>query len=97
MRGILLLIFGLIISVELLEQEKMYIHKSDKMTLGALISGTEDQKSTLFSEGQLEFSGKGILTVKSNLKHAICSDDYIDIQGGSITVSGALKDRIHVI
>jgi len=58
-------------------------------------TSTEDQKSTLFSEGQIDFDGPGSLTVKSNSAHAICSDDYIDIQGGNITVSGATKDGIH--
>lgn len=56
---------------------------------------TEDQKSTLFSEGQIDFDGTGSLSVKSNSAHAICSDDYIDIQNGNITVSGATKDGIH--
>jgi trimeric autotransporter adhesin len=55
----------------------------------------EDQKSTFFSEGQLKFKGTGELTVKSNSAHGICSDDYIEIQEGAITVSGAAKDGIH--
>jgi len=59
-------------------------------------SSDEDQKSTLFSEGQIVFAGTGSLTVKSLSKHAICSDDYISIEGGSITVSEAAKDGIHV-
>jgi trimeric autotransporter adhesin len=58
-------------------------------------TSTEDQKSTLFSEGQIDFDGTGSLTVKSNSAHAICSDDYIDIQNGNITVSGATKDGVH--
>ncbi len=58
-------------------------------------TSAEDQKSTLFSEGQIDFDGTGSLTVKSNSAHAICSDDYIDIQNGYITVSGATKDGIH--
>lgn len=56
----------------------------------------KDEKSTLFSEGQIDFVGTGSLTVKSNSAHAICSDDYIHILSGDITVSGATKDGIHV-
>lgn len=70
-------------------------------TTNALADGStyatsaEDQKSTLFSEGQIDFDGTGSLTVKSSSAHAICSDDYIDIQNGNITVSGATKDGVH--
>jgi hypothetical protein len=58
-------------------------------------SSDEDQKATFFSEGQLKFKGTGELTVKSNYAHGICSDDYIEIQEGSINISGAAKDGIH--
>ena len=58
-------------------------------------TGSEDQKATLFSEGQIEFQGTGSLSVKSTSNHAICSDDHINIQEGTITVTGAGKDGIH--
>ena len=51
----------------------------------------EDQKGTLFSEGQLIFNGTGALDVTSLGGHGICSDDYIRIRSGNITVT-ALKD-----
>lgn len=52
----------------------------------------EDQKGTLFSEGQLIFDGSGTLNVTSLGGHGICSDDYIRIRSGNINILSAAKD-----
>ncbi len=43
----------------------------------------EDEKASIFSEGQILVSGKGLLNVYSVGKHCIASDDYIFIRPGT--------------
>ena len=72
----------------------------DGATYSAPVMGSngeeEDQKGTLFSEGQLIFdgytNGTGTLNVTSHSGHAISSDDYIMVRGGNINILSAAKD-----
>lgn len=55
----------------------------------------EDMKGCFFSEGQLIFSGKGLLTVNGNYKHGICSDDYVRFRVGTrINVTAEVSNGI---
>ena len=57
--------------------------------------GSEKMKAAFYSRGQIVFSGEGRLTVISRYRHAICSDDYIRINGGIITIPLSANDGLH--
>ena len=72
----------------------------DGATYSAPVVGTdgkeEDQRGTIFSEGQIIIdgytNGTGTLNVMSLGGHAISSDDYIIVRGGNINILSAAKD-----
>lgn len=55
----------------------------------------EDQKGTIFAEGQMIFNGTGTLNITSLGGHGICSDDYLRIRSGKINILSAVKDGFH--
>ena len=72
-----------------------------------LVNGTDnyltdaaggEQKAALYCKGHLEVEGSGTLTVKGNTKHAIATKEYMQLKKstGSITVTGAVSDAMHV-
>jgi len=57
----------------------------------------EDQSAAFFSEGQLLFNGPGSLTIQGNgsEQHALASDDFIQVDNGTISITKSAKDGIH--
>ncbi len=56
----------------------------------------EDRKGCLFGEGNLIFSGSGVLCVTGNNKHGIATDGYLYMRPGvTIVVDNAAKDALH--
>ena len=55
----------------------------------------EKENGTLFSTGDLAFSGKGALTVSGACKHAVASSKGITVADGTITVTDAASDGLH--
>jgi len=55
----------------------------------------EQAKGTLFAEGSLTFDGTGSLEVRSTDKHAIVSDGFIEMNGGSVFIYESKGDGLH--
>ncbi len=60
-------------------------------------ASNEDRKGAFFSEGNLIFSGTGVLQVAGKQKHGIASDGYMYTRPGvTIAVTEAVKNAIHI-
>ncbi|GBU21764.1 hypothetical protein R80B4_01664 [Fibrobacteres bacterium R8-0-B4] len=57
--------------------------------------GAEQAKGTIFAEGSLVFAGKGTLEVRSTDKHAIVSDEFVEMESGNIIIYESQSDGIH--
>lgn len=57
----------------------------------------EDRKGCFFSEGNLIFSGRGVLKVAGKYRHGIATDGYFYMRPGvTIAVTEAAKNAVHV-
>lgn len=93
-------------------KKRAFVHLADETTnrltdassysdepyyLNGATADEEDRKGCLFSEGNLIFSGTGILIVEGKKKHGIATDGYFYMRPGvTIAVTDAAKNAIHV-
>lgn len=90
---------GAAINSQCKKRARVFVNKGTVNTLTdaakyTTVSG-EDEKGTIFSEGQLIFDGDGRLLVNGLYKHAICSDDYVEFRGALLEVAKAVGDAVH--
>ena len=53
------------------------------------------QKACIYSKGQIQLQGKGVLNVAGNTKHAIKSGDYITVKNLTLNITKAAGDGIN--
>ena len=67
-----------------------------KGTTNTLTDGVGgEQKACLYSKGQIQFQGNGVLNVVGKTAHAIKSGDYISIKNLTLNVTSAVSDGIN--
>lgn len=64
-------------------------------TENTLADGVGSQKACVYSKGQLQLQGNGILNVAGNNKHAIKSASYITIKNLTLNIASAVGDGIN--
>ena len=66
-----------------------------KDTENTLTDGSGSQKACIYSKGQLQLQGNGVLNVVGNYKHGIKSASYIEIKNLTLNITLAVGDGIN--
>lgn len=86
---------GAAIDIESGKRSDLILMEGTTNTLEDAALGT--QKACLYCDGHLEISGGGSLIVAGNSKHAIATNEYMQLKKttGTITITKAASDAIH--
>lgn len=91
---------GPAINIQGTERTLVYLKDStENFIIDAQVYSSELNTSTrscFYARGGLIFGGKGKLKIQSRSQHALCSDKYIRIQDGELTLETEARDGIHV-
>ena len=72
-------------------------YSDDPYYLDGSSPADEDRKGCFFSEGNLIFSGTGVLVAEGRQKHALVTDGYFFMRPGvTVALTGAAKNGLHV-
>ena len=63
-----------------------------KETVNTISDGSGSQKACIYSKGQLQIQGNGMLNVAGNCKHAIKSASYISVKNITLNITSAVSD-----
>ena len=83
---------GAAINITNKKRIQISIKKDTENTLTDGANGS--QKGCIYSKGQLQMQGNGILNVTGNTAHAIKSGDYVSVKNLTLNILGAVKDGI---
>lgn len=64
-------------------------------TTNTITDGSGSQKACIYSKGQLQLQGNGMLTVVGNYKHGIMSASYVSIKNLTLNITSAVGDGIN--
>ncbi|MBR1850008.1 MAG: carbohydrate-binding domain-containing protein [Bacteroidales bacterium] len=67
---------------------------ADGATYTAPANADEDQKGTIFAEGPIVISGDGSLTVTSQGRCGLASDDYVCLNSGTVVIASSASTSV---